>query len=164
MTNQTKQNKQTKQTKQAVPDHDGIHPGARGRDQVRPDRGEGARATSEIYRGGGSKGKRHGAQRHTPAHPHTHTHNTNAQTTQRTNTNTQFTPLYAGVATVQPGTKPPVGGGYVSPLLLDTFPPLETPVLSANRTATVSADPAPAVVPLTTQVGISSSFAAQGVR
>ncbi|GBF94754.1 hypothetical protein Rsub_07637 [Raphidocelis subcapitata] len=81
----------------------------------------------------------------------------------------EFTPLYAGFPASVNGTDPPVGGGYVEPLLLNTLPP--SPPRPAGRafspppaSGVVSADPDPYVVPLVTVVGISSSFASQGLR
>jgi hypothetical protein len=64
------------------------------------------------------------------------------------------------------GADPPTGGGFVEPLLLNTFAP--DPPAGLSRTAPgpimVSGDPAPYTVPLVQMVGISSSFAAQGAR
>jgi hypothetical protein len=78
----------------------------------------------------------------------------------------EFTPLYTGIPPVVKGTSPLVGGGYVEPLLLNTLPP-GPPAPSAARgpggAVNVSAE-SNFVVPLVTMVGISSSFASQGLR
>jgi hypothetical protein len=75
----------------------------------------------------------------------------------------QFTPLYAGILNTTAGTDPVVGGGYVEPLLLNTYSPGPQPT-PASGVANVTATSAPYVVPLVQMVGISSSFAAQGTR
>ena len=64
-----------------------------------------------------------------------------------------------GIPAPQPGTQPLAGGGYASPLLLNTFPPAQAPRFAANGTATVSAEPAPYVVPLVTMARRPSRIA-----
>jgi hypothetical protein len=78
----------------------------------------------------------------------------------------QFTPLYAGIPALINGTSPLVGGGYVEPLLLNSLPPGRPGRAAARGPAGALSVGAEShfVVPLATMVGISSSFASQGLR
>lgn len=80
----------------------------------------------------------------------------------------EFTPLYGGVPAVMNGTDPLLGGGFVEPLLLNTYPPgpegaASTPPRRGGGPLSATAKPN-YPLPLASMVGISSSFAAQGLR